>query len=112
MMDNTTAVACVMKMGTSHSMLCNEMTQLIWGFCIERNIWLSAAFIPGKLNVEADEESRKLNMDAEWCIKEDILVDALSILNFKYRLKATYHSKNLKKQTPKSNPHLFRVDWG
>ena len=83
MMDNTTAVACVMKMGTSHSMLCNEMTQLIWGFCIERNIWLSAAFIPGKLNVEADEESRKLNMDAEWCIKEDILVDALSILNFK-----------------------------
>ena len=83
MMDNTTAVACVSKMGTSHSVMCNEITQMIWMFAIERDMWLSAAFIPGKLNVEADEESRKQNMDAEWRLKDDILSDSLSILDFK-----------------------------
>ena len=83
MMDNTTAVACVSKMGTSHSVLCNNVTQEIWAFCIERNIWVSSAFIPGKLNVEADRESRRQNLDAEWCLKTDILTEALSILGCK-----------------------------
>ena len=43
MMDNTTAVGCVNKMGTSHSVLCNEVTKEIWFFCVNRGIWLSAA---------------------------------------------------------------------
>ena len=36
MMDNTTAVACVSKMGTSHSGECNAVTKEIWQFCIKR----------------------------------------------------------------------------
>ena len=58
-MDNTTAVACVSKMGTSHSDQCNTVPKEIWQFCIQRDIWVSAAYVPGKENVEADEESRK-----------------------------------------------------
>ena len=54
MMDNTTAVACVSKMGTSHSVQCNAVTKEIWQFSIKRNIWLPAAYIPGKTNIEAD----------------------------------------------------------
>ena len=38
MMDNTTAVACISKMGTSHSIACNLVTQDIWRFCIQRNM--------------------------------------------------------------------------
>ena len=71
MMDNTTAVACVSKMGTSHSVQCNAVTKQIWQFCIKRNIWLSAAYIPGKTNTEADEESRRENRDTEWMLNRD-----------------------------------------
>ena len=83
MMDNTTAVACISKMGTSHSIACNLFTQDIWRFCIQRNMSISAAYVPGKLNVEADEESRKVNQDAEWLLNRDILLNALQVLKVK-----------------------------
>ena len=71
MMDNTTAVTCVSKMGTSHSVQCNAVTKEIWQLGIKRNIWLSAAYIPGKTNIEADEESRRENQDTEWLLNQD-----------------------------------------
>ena len=85
MMDNTTAVACVSKMGTSHSVQCNAVTKEIWQFCIKRNVWLSAAYIPGKTNIEADEESSRENrdQDTEWMLNPDILSDALDRLDVK-----------------------------
>ena len=85
MMDNTTAVACVSKMGTSHSVQCNAVTKEIWQFCIKHNIWLSAAYIPGKTNIEADEESSRENrdQDTEWMLNPDILSDALDRLDVK-----------------------------
>ena len=53
-MDHATAIACVSKMGTSHSVQCNAVTKKIKKikrqFCIKRNIWLSAAYLPGKTN--------------------------------------------------------------
>lgn len=82
MMDNTTAVACLNKMGTSHSRECNIVTKEIWNFCIEKNIWLSAAYVPGKENVCADLESRKINTDAEWKLNPEILNIALEYLKY------------------------------
>ena len=55
----------------------------IWQFCIKRNIWLSAAYIPGKTNIEADEESRRENQDTEWILNPNILSDALDRLDVK-----------------------------
>ena len=83
MMDNTTAVACVSKMGTSHSVQSNVVTKKIWQFSIKRNIWLSAAYIPGKTNTEANEEPRRENQDTEWVLNPDILSDALDRLDVK-----------------------------
>ena len=40
MADNTTAVACINHMGTSHSEPCNDMTVQIWYCCIDHNIFL------------------------------------------------------------------------
>ena len=70
-------------MGTSHSVQCNAVTKEIWQFCIKHNIWLLAAYIPGKTNVEADEESRRENQDTEWMLNPDILSDALERLDVK-----------------------------
>ena len=50
MIDNTTAVAVINHMGTSHSDPLNRLTKEIWLWCIPRNIHLSAAHIAGKCN--------------------------------------------------------------
>ena len=81
MIDNTTAVACINHMGTSHSDACNLMTSMIWQWCINHKVWLSAAHIPGKENTAADEESRKINWDAEWKVEPETLQAAFKELN-------------------------------
>ena len=52
------------------------MTQEIWQFCINRNICLSAVYVPRKANVEADEER---NQDTEWILNSDIAGHALDL---------------------------------
>lgn len=39
---------------------------------MKRNIWLSACHLPGKVNVEAERLSRKLNDDMEWKLNSNI----------------------------------------
>ena len=58
MIDNTTAIAYVNKMGGTKQK-CNEITKQLWVWCLDRNIWLSAAHVPGKENVIADKASRQ-----------------------------------------------------
>lgn len=78
--DNTTAVACINHMGTSHSDSCNDLTATIWHWWINHNVWLSAAHIHGKDITAADMESRKQNLDAEWQLNPSVLSGALSLL--------------------------------
>ena len=66
MCDNTTAIAYVNNMGGMQSADCNALAKEIWLFCNNKNIWLSAAFIPGRENKVADEKSRKINEHSEW----------------------------------------------
>ncbi len=70
MLDNTTAVACIQKYGSNKPKLLN-LTKSIFDWCSQRDIHLSAAHIPGKLNVQADRESRTQNLDGEWCLKQE-----------------------------------------
>ena len=48
MCDNTTAISCINKMGTSHSMDCHYLTFRIWEWAMKSNIQLTAAQISGK----------------------------------------------------------------
>lgn len=113
MSDNMTAVSCVNKMGTSHSQACNTVTKTIWLFAKERGLWLSAAFIPGKQNVEADEESRKLNLDLEWKIDPELLKEALFLLKFQPEIDlfASRLNKQLEKYVSyRPDPEAAAVD--
>ena len=65
MSDNTTTVANLNKQGSTHSIICNEITREIWNFAISKNIWISAAHIPGTENVEADTASRQFQDETE-----------------------------------------------
>ena len=83
MIDNTTAVTALTHVGKSHSLLCNNLACLIWDWCIDHNIWLSTAHIPGKLNVLADKESRNTNVGTEWALNHRVYRDVIAKLGVK-----------------------------
>ena len=63
--DNTTALAYIGNMGGKLPAL-NELARKIWLWCIDKNIWLSVAYIETENNVEADNESRLNHDNLEW----------------------------------------------
>ena len=80
LVDNTTAVAYINHMGGVRSILCNKVTKDIWLWCRNRNIWLTAAHIPGASNVEADHESRSFHDETEWKLNSQIFFKIACIL--------------------------------
>ena len=77
--DNTTTVNYINSMGGTHSMECNSVAKEIWQFCIQREIWISAAHIPGKNNIQADRESRVFTDNKEWMLRKDIFQNVAEI---------------------------------
>jgi len=45
--DNTSAVACINKMGSAKSIPMDNVSKDIWTWAIEKNNWITAAHIPG-----------------------------------------------------------------
>ena len=83
MIDKTTSVAAINHMGTSHFDPLNRFTKEIWlSWCIPCNIWLSAAHIAGKCNIQADVASRHSVTETEWMLNNTLLSNALSKLDF------------------------------
>ncbi len=72
MSDNTTAIACINKQGSTKSRHCNDMAKIIWDFALQNQLWLSAAHCPGVQNVQTDEQSRKFNDQTEWTLQQVI----------------------------------------
>ena len=75
--DNTTAVATINHMGTSHSRECNLAVRLVWTWCVDNNVWLSAAHIPGVSNTPADKESRQAVGSTEWALDPSCFAKAV-----------------------------------
>lgn len=66
--DNTTAIACINKMGSvQYKQLHNEAKEL-WQWCERRELKVFASYIASKENCEADAESRKKPTDTEWAL--------------------------------------------
>ena len=68
--DNSTTIACVNRKGSAKEE-CNDITRLIWLWCLERDITLIAIHLPGVQNVTADMESRKTRQ-TEWMLNKKI----------------------------------------
>lgn len=66
--DNTTAVTYLNKMGGTKSVSCNDVTSDIWSWAERKNVWLTASYIPGVINLEADFESRNFSDNTEWSL--------------------------------------------
>ena len=76
--DNTTAKSYINAMGGVKSPECNTLAKQIWQWCIDRNIWLSAAYIPGSDN-QADFESRHYKENTEWKLDDNVVQEVFSI---------------------------------
>ena len=72
LIDNTTAVTTINQMGTCHSRVNNQLSQQIWSWCIDYNVWVTVAHIPGKQNTEADRESCLTRRETEWTLQKPI----------------------------------------
>ena len=57
MLDNTTATVYINKMGGTHSLICDDIAKSIWQWATHRNIWLSAAYVPGSDNTASFSDS-------------------------------------------------------
>ena len=66
MMDNITAIAYINKKGGCKSIKCNNIAKYIWVWCMEHNLHVSAAHIPGVDNIVADKKSREFSDSTEW----------------------------------------------
>ena len=72
MSDNATAISYINNMGGTKSKACNKIAKDIWLWSIKEGLWISAAFIPGKDNHEADKASRQFNDATEWMLNTNV----------------------------------------
>ena len=70
--DSTTAMAYVRKMGGVRSPACNEVAMKIWNWAQQTGSWVSASFLPGVQNVEADWASRHFKDNIEWALNPKV----------------------------------------
>ena len=69
-------------MGSCRSINCERITKSIWEWAIKRRLWLSSALIPGRLNMEVDEESRKTELTTDWKLKRTIFHNMLEYFQY------------------------------
>ena len=67
--DNRTAVAYINHLGGTRSLELNSIAVKMWVWCLERNMFLSALYVPGILNKIADLLSRLKLESTEWMLK-------------------------------------------
>ena len=66
LMDNISAVTYINKMGGTHSPMLSYLAKNLWDWCLTHNISVTARYIPGIRNVEADRESRVFLDSSDW----------------------------------------------
>ena len=118
--DNTTTVACINKMGTTRSKDCNKVAQDIWNWVIAHGNWLTASHIPGRVNTEADKESRKSLTRTEWKLNPSIFKSVMEHFDWKPEIDLFASRINFQIQKFVSYHHdpdswavnAFTFDWG
>lgn len=78
--DNTTAIAYINRMGGVQHTHLNELARKIWQWCEIKNIFVFASYIRSCDNIIADRESRRINIDTEWEISDEVFSKICKLL--------------------------------
>ena len=71
-MDNTAALGNIVKMGGTKNLDMIHISKRIWTYLLDNKIDLDVEYIPSKLNVEADWESRNWVDSSEWMLNPQV----------------------------------------
>jgi len=107
------------EMGGMQSNICNKIAKDIWDWCEYRSIWITPTFIPGKLNVDADNASRLFNDATEWMLSTNVFNSITKNFGLpEIDLFASISNKQLNKYVAwKPDPEAIAIDaftisWG
>ena len=78
-MDNMTALSYLMKMGGTKNQELTAISKEIWQYLLKRKITITAEYLPGSMNVEADRESRQTRDSSEWKLNPTIFMKLCQI---------------------------------
>lgn len=79
--DNTTAISYINRMGSIQYPQLNHLAREIWQWCEVRNNFIYASYINSKDNFEADDESRKIEKETEWELKQTEFLKIIKTFN-------------------------------
>ena len=71
-LNNVTVVTYINKLGGTQSPVLCQLVLTIWDWCIQKNIFLLAEYLPGKDNVAADQESRSMKDRCDWMLNPQV----------------------------------------
>lgn len=110
--DNTTAVACINKMGSVRYTKLNKITRKIWIWCEKHNNFIVASYINTKLNTYADQESRTKVIETEYELCQDAFLQICETFGKpSIDLFATHLNKKCKRYISwKPDPSSIEVD--
>ena len=83
--DNTANVPGTNKMYSNKFDLFHSIISGIWTWTKEQKIWITASYIPGTENYDADAESRKSKPKQNGCLTKKLLQKLFQSFNFKQR---------------------------
>ena len=83
--DNTANVPGTNKMYSNKFDLFHSIISGIWTWTKEQKIWITASYIPGTENYDADTESRKSKPKQNGCLTKKLLQKLFQSFNFKQR---------------------------
>ena len=70
--DNIVALTYLIKMGGTKGQDLNQISKEIWEELLIHGITITAEHLPGKLNVEADHQSRSVKDSSEWKLSPNV----------------------------------------
>ena len=71
-MDNMTALSYLVRMGGTHSKELTSIAKEIWDFLLKKQIKITAEYLPGVLNTQADIASRHFHDSSEWLLSPQV----------------------------------------
>ena len=78
--DNTVALSYLIKMGGTKNTELTKISKRIWHYLLDKEITLTAEWIPSHLNVMADWESRNVEDSTEWKLSPQIFTQICQMM--------------------------------
>ena len=78
--DNKVALAYLLKMGGTRSPQLLKIRKSIWNYLLSRKITITAEYLPSRLNVRADWESRNATDSSDWKLHQKVFLKITKVL--------------------------------